>query len=309
MVRSQVFSPCPPRRAQLCAGLTIVALLAALAPTSALAAPSEDSLEQAQAAYDEGEKAYRLGRFEDAALAFEKAYELSDFAEILYNIGLSHLRWYDVDPDVAHLRKAKVVFQNYVLELQKSPELGDVDEAEGMIAEIEEKIAAAEKAEADARAAGPGDSPPLRPVDVGPDPGKQLRLGGAIAMGIGGALVVGGAVSGVVLGVRGQEFEGDLANAHADYEAASCDASDVRPECDEIQDRINTFRDNGQLANALAVGLGLSLGGVGVIGVVAGAVLFVQGNKKTKRWENQMQLSVTPTWTGHGTGLAISGRF
>jgi hypothetical protein len=42
--------------------------------------------------------------------------------------------------------------------------------------------------------------------------------------------------------------------------------------------------------------------------VVAGAVVFVQGNKKTAKWEER-QLSVVPTWTPQGAGLSLSGRF
>lgn len=270
----------------------------------AFAAPEgSDDQQEAREAYREGEKAYRLGRFEEAAVAFERAYELSGLPDILYNIGLSHLRWYDVDPDVAHLRKAKVVFQNYIIEIQKNPDLGDLEEAETIIAQIDEKLAAAEPEEDE-----PEDTPPPPPVDPGPDPGKKLRLGGAVAMGVGGALVVAGAVSGVVLGVRGQEFEGDLANAYAEREALGCTPTDGRTDCDDVNNRIEIFRNNGQRANALAVGLGLALGGVGVIGIVTGAVLFVQGNKKTKAWE-QRSLSIAPSWGGGQTGVSVSGRF
>lgn len=259
--------------------------------------------------YEKGEKAYRLGQFEDAATSFEKAYEKSGLPDILYNIGLSHLRWYDVDPDIAHLRKAKVVFQNYVIEIQKNPELGDLEEAETLIKQIDEKIAEHEKAEAAAAAAAnDGNDNDGGPIDLGPDPGKKLRLGGAIAMGVGGAFVVGGAVSGVVLGVRGQEFEENLANAYNERDELGCTTNDARPECDQINSEIEVYRNNGRTANALAVGLGLTFGGIGVIGIVTGAVLFVQGNKKTKTWEER-QLSVVPSWTPQGGGLVFSGKF
>lgn len=294
-----------------------VALALAFAPSTralagaphALVQPSEADMSLARIEYEKGEKAYRLGQFEDAAMAFEKAYEKSALPDILYNIGLSHLRWYDVDPDLAHLRKAKVVFQNYVIEIQKNPELGDLEEAETLIKQIDEKIAEHEKAEAAAAAAAnEGNDTGGGPIDLGPDPGKKLRLAGAIAMGVGGAFVVGGAVSGVVLGVRGQEFEENLANAYSDRDELGCTTNDARPECDQIYDEIDVYRKNGRTANALAVGLGLSLGGIGVIGLVTGAVLFVQGNKKTKVWEER-QLSVVPSWGPQGGGLVFSGRF
>jgi tetratricopeptide (TPR) repeat protein len=310
MVRSQVF------------GSSLACLALALAPVPAVAGtpsvmvgvaglvlgPADGDQEAARAAYNEGEAAYRLGKFEEAAGHFERAYELSGLLpDILYNIGLSHLRWYDVDPDIAHLRKAKVVFQNYVIEIQKNPELGDLDEAQALIDQIDEKLAAAEAEARDKGDDGP-DPGPTEPVDHGPDPGKKLRLGGAIGMGVGGVFIVSGAVSGVVLGVRGQEFEGDLANAYNEREALACTPDDERTACDEVNDRIEIFRNNGQQANALAVGLGLTLGGLGIIGIVTGAVLFVQGNKKTKAWE-QRQLSVSPSWGTGQAGLVVTGRF
>jgi tetratricopeptide (TPR) repeat protein len=293
MFRSQVFA-------------SSLALALTLLPVPAMAAPVDGDQQAARDAYKEGEAAYRLGKFEEAALAFERAYELSGLLpDILYNIGLSHLRWYEVDPDIAHLRKAKVVFQNYVIEIQKNPELGDLDEAEALLTQIDEKLAAAE---ADARAESDPEPGPTEPVDYGPDPGKQLRLGGSVAMGVGGALIVAGVVSGVVLGVRGQEFEGDLANAYNEQDALGCIPGDARPQCDDVNAKIEIFRNNGQQANALAVGLGLTLGGVGLIGLVTGVVLFVQGDKKTKAWE-QRQMSFSPSWGRGQAGLVLSGRF
>lgn len=307
-----------------CCSLTCVALLSTSLPAAAasprfgvvglgMLAPEDDTA-AAREAYNEGEKAYRLGKFDAAATAFERAYELSGLPDILYNIGLSHLRWYDVDPDVAHLRKAKVVFQNYVIEIQKNPELGDLEEAEAVIAQIDEKLQEAEaKAGAgsntttDGNDTGSGAVP--EPVDLGPDPGKKLRLGGAIAMGIGGVFVVTGAVSGVILGVKGQGFEESLANSYAERTQLGCDMpTNTSSECDRVNAEIDAYQNNGKLANALAVGLGLTFGGLGVIGIVSGAVLFMQGNKQTKTWQER-QVSVVPNIGRDYTGLTLSGRF
>lgn len=298
-------------------GLALSLSLAPLSPAIAagpftFVQPSDADMSLARIEYDKGENAYRLGQFEVAAKAFERAYEKSELPDILYNIGLSHLRWYDIDADLKHLRKAKVVFQNYVIEIQKNPELGDLQEAETLIKQIDEKIAAAEAAEAKRRAeqakilAGKGTR--TEPIDLGPDPGKKLRRGGAIAMGIGGAFIVGGVVSGVVLGVRGQEFEEKLANAYGQRDDLMCSAGDARPECQRNRNDIDINRSNGRTANSLSVALGLTFGGLGLAGIVTGAVLFIQGNKKTKKWEER-RLSVAPRWSGDGVGLSISGRF
>lgn len=297
------------RSPEIAAALTLALVVGPATPgfasgPLALVQPSEADMSIARTEYQKGEKAYRLGQFEEAALAFERAYEKSGLPDILYNIGLSHLRWYDVDPDIAHLRKAKVVFENYVIEIQKNPELGDREEAETLIKQIDEKIAAHEAAATD----GPGDDQAPEPVDHGPDPGKKQRLGGAIAMGLGGALVVAGVVSGVVLGVRGQEFEENLGHLYEDRDRLDCTADDPPSECDAIFENIELYRNNGRTANNLAVGLGLTFGGLGLIGIVTGAVLFVQGNKKTQRWE-ALQISVVPRLGRDGAGLSISGRF
>jgi tetratricopeptide (TPR) repeat protein len=296
-------------------GIAASLTLALALPSPALAAPgagalefvapSEADMSLARIEYEKGEKAYRLGQFQDAAVAFEKAYEKSGLPDILYNIGLSHRRWYDVDPDVAHLRKARVVFQNYIIEIQKNPELGDLAEAEAMIQQIDEKIAAHEEAN---RPVTTPDEPKGEPIDLGPDPGKKLRLGGAIAMGVGGAFIVGGTVGAVVLGVRGQGFEDSLRAAYAEREELGCMANSVSQQCRDNAHDIEVFRRNGRSANALAVGLGASLGGLGLIGIVSGAVLFIQGNKKTKRWEAR-QFSVVPQWSPEGGGLQFTGRF
>ncbi len=270
--------------------------------------PADVDMSGAQAAYKDGERAYRLGEFEAAADSFEHAYELSALPDILYNIGLSHLRWYDTDPDIAHLRKAKVVFQNYQIEIQKNPELGDADEAESLISQIEEKLTAHEEKVAAAAAADRDRDAHVAPLDLGADPGKKLRLGGAISMGVGGAFVVGGAVSGVVLGLRGQEFEEELSNAYQERTALNCSTNDNRDECTLVEAEIDILRNNGRQANGLAVGLGLTLGGIGVIGVVTGVVLFIQGNKRTKSWEER-KISVVPSFGGGTRGLVISGRF
>jgi tetratricopeptide (TPR) repeat protein len=309
MTRLHVFSSC-------IAGLTLAlsplpALASPSALGSALLAPSQDADTQAEAraSYETGKTAYRLGRFEDAAVAFERAYELSGLSDILYNIGLAHLRWYDVDLDLAHLRQARAVFQNYILELQKNPELGDMAEAESVIAQIEEKIAA-HQADEGVGTVGDDDieDPAPKPIEIGPDPSKKLRLGGGIAMGLGGALIVGGAVGGVIMGLRGQAIEDDINLEYDARDTAGCSQGDTGQACMEIEARITDLTAQGRAANAVALGVGVSLGAVGVIGVVVGAVLFVKGREKSKSWK-QGQLGVTPIWSPGGGGVAVLGRF
>jgi tetratricopeptide (TPR) repeat protein len=272
---------------RLSARLLVVCLCLVARPVVAAPEPTSEPSDEARTAYDAGETAYRLGRFEQAASEFEQAYSLSALPEILYNIGLAHLRWYDTDPDIAHLRQAKVVFQNYELEVRKHPELGDASEVEALIAECDQKIAAiAGEAKPDSTA-----------VDAGSDPGKPLRLAGMVTIGVGGALIVGGVIAGVVFGVQGSNIERELADLYG--QAETCPAP-----CEALAGPIATLRADGKRANGLGVGLGLGLGGLGAVAVIAGAVLLVRGNK-TKPGK----LAAAPTWLPGGGGVVVLGRF
>lgn len=283
---------------------TLTCLALALVPLPTLAAPSESDVDEpnadeARAAFDEGKQAFRLGKFGSATASFERAYELSNLPDILYNIGLAHLRWYDIDPDVTHLRTAKAILENYILEIEKDPEVGDIEEAEQLIAEADAKISEADDTELE---------PVPASTDTSADPGRGLRVGGGVAMGLGGALVIGGVAGGVAFGGRGVMAQDDLTAVYADRDAMGCTPPTTSDACTEIFDRIDTLRAEGQRANALAYGLGVGLGAVGLVAVAVGAVLFVTG--KRARENGGAEVSVAPTWFGDdGRGLVITGRF
>jgi tetratricopeptide (TPR) repeat protein len=276
---------------RLVASLLVVTLGLMTRPVIAAPEPADPN-EDARAAYDAGETAYRLGRFEQAAHEFERAYQLSALPAILYNIGLAYLRWYDTDPDIAHVRQAKVMFQNYLTELQNDPELGDQAEIEALIAECDQKIAA-HGGEPETEP-----EPAVTPTDSGPDAGKPLRLAGAVTMGVGGALIVGGVIAGVAFGVSGSNLTRDLDDVYAQTLTCSGEA------CEPLEDSIATLRADGKQANSLALGLGLGLGGAGVVAVIAGAVLLVRSNKG-----KPSKLAASPTWLPSGVGLVVTGRF
>ena len=65
--------------------LNLVLLLAAalLVPCAALA----DSKEEARGHYREGQKLYNLGKFQEASVEFEKAYDVHPDAVFLFNLG------------------------------------------------------------------------------------------------------------------------------------------------------------------------------------------------------------------------------
>jgi len=90
-------------------------------PQDPAAQEGEPAVDPAQAAkrqqaaelYREGTKAYELGQYPKAAELFEAAWDLVPEPDLLYNLGQAHWRWFDIDPNIDHLRKARTFFQNY----------------------------------------------------------------------------------------------------------------------------------------------------------------------------------------------------
>jgi len=279
-------------------------------PGAPLATASPEADEPPEVLYEEGKKAYRLGRFDEAVVKWERAYELSERSLLLYNISLAYKGRYGISGNIDDLRQARAVMNNFFIIAQADPDT-DPDDAQERIAELDRLIA-------DAEANRP---PPPKPEDDepkeedepkaimmpdGPDPGRHLRIGGAATMGAGGLLVVTGSVLGIYFGVRGQEFSDELRQLQAERDAVCSNPSSTA--CMQQDADIDTARNNGRKAN---LGLGLAMGiggGLGVLAVVGGAIVFVQGNKKTADWKKTgfaQRLRVMPT----GRGLALSGRF
>lgn len=183
-------------RAGIAAALAL-ALALAPADASAQAARAEPSAavtsardEEARSLFHAGRAAMSEGRYEDALGYFERAYELSPRAALLFNIGAVAER----------LRRDRDALEAYRAYLAAAPEAENRLEVERRIALLEEAIAASEQAPAEragsdeapaiasgATAAGAGQDGVDVPLIVG------LSVGGA-------ALVVGAIVLGVVLG-------------------------------------------------------------------------------------------------------------
>lgn len=260
--------------------------------------------------YEEGKKAYRLSRFDEAVRKWEKAYDLSERALLLYNIALAYKGLYGISGDIEDLRKARAVMNNFLIIAQADPDV-EADDAAARIEELDGMIAEAEKELEAGTDPTPDPDPPVviepRPImPDGPDPGRTLRIAGASTLGGGGLLLVTGAVLGIYFGVRGQEFSDELRQLQAERPELCTDATSTA--CMEQDAAIDSARSNGRAAN---LGLGLSMGvggGLGLVAVGAGAILFVQGNRKTAEWKKTgfaAQLRVVP----FGRGLALQGRF
>ncbi|MBI5478257.1 MAG: tetratricopeptide repeat protein [Deltaproteobacteria bacterium] len=72
--------------------------------------------------YEEGETAYRVGKFAKAIAEYEAAYALVPKPALLYNLGQAHRKQYALDGKVEHLRAAREVFQTYLREVPDSPQ-------------------------------------------------------------------------------------------------------------------------------------------------------------------------------------------
>ena len=118
--------------------------------------------QRAASAFREGTKDYELGQYEQAIERFQKAWELAPEPQLLYNLGQAHWKWFDVDPDIDHLRKARTFFQNYDKRMRLRDDYSS-SEVEGYIRALTAQIDA-EEAKAAERA---------RPVIV--DPSLEQR--------------------------------------------------------------------------------------------------------------------------------------
>jgi tetratricopeptide (TPR) repeat protein len=88
-----------------------VALALAIAPLATAEGPDSAA---ARAAFDEAERLYQLGRFEEAIASYEKAYALDRHSAFLYNIALAHRRQFEIDSKPEHLRRARELYRNYL---------------------------------------------------------------------------------------------------------------------------------------------------------------------------------------------------
>jgi tetratricopeptide (TPR) repeat protein len=126
------------------------------------AASQDAERAEALAAFRDGTRSYELGRYEEAIAGFERAWELTEAPQLLYNIGQAYWKRFDVDPDLDHLRRARTFFRNYDKRMQGA-EFYDANETKRVIEEIDAQIEEREALEAERN----------RPVITGPSLAEQ----------------------------------------------------------------------------------------------------------------------------------------
>jgi len=125
---------------------------------------TESKQTQAKVFIDKAETHYRLSRFEEALVAYEKAYELFPVEEFLFNIGQCHR-------NLGHIDRAIFSFQAY---LRDSKSESARKRVEHLVAELEE----AKRQKADTQATASLDVVPPAPP---PPPGASLEQNSSTA--------------------------------------------------------------------------------------------------------------------------------
>ena len=270
-----------------------------LAPTVAVAAapaPANDddaALAEARAMFERGRAKYDTFDYEGAIDLWQQAMQKVPESQagvrnaMVYNIALAQEKAYDVDKDVAHLRQAVLLLEQWVSSykamFKKTPETeAEAAKAEARIAELKDRIGKIEAGEETTTAPASDEVPaPGSAIafDTGYTPPPEVmreqqkakasnKSEGFIAAGwtLGGigALIFLGGVGGIVGTVRADERAG------------------------------------------LGASIGITIFGAGMI--ATGGALLGQGYKQKKAIE-QGQYSLAPYFDRNGGGAAFTGRF
>ena len=316
----------------------LAALLVASLPIASLAVPARAEAASlavepsAEELYEQGRKAYRLGKFKEAVDAWERSFAASDNPLLLYNISLAYRGLYGISGDLNDLKRARAVLENFIRVAEADTALqSEIGDAQTRITEIDKELKEAEeKARAQAK-----QNPDVPPPRTGPTKdeirGKRFRIAGAATMGVGGALIITGAAVGAYSAISGGDFRSKLDAAKKSAKTMLVDAGLSEAMADECIKTANqgsqkegacrptdpanqalsdvaNFRANGRKANTLAIVSFSVIGGLGLVGVITGAVLFAQGNRL--RGKRVADLRVSPVIGGRSmTGLSLTGRF
>lgn len=242
-------------RAATIAGLVLCVVGASL-PRAAAAqhAPgsSDEALadEQARTHFESGRLYYKRGQFEQAASAFQAAYDLSGRPQLLYNIYLAHR-------DAGSVEPAAEALAGYLERVQDVPRR---EHLEARLAALRERID--DDGDPQAVAGSGAETDP----DAGADPGPQTppatrsssssNAGVYALMGTGAAVVVAGAITGG-LALKKQ--------------------SDLQDRCTDERVCDPSLRDERNRGRALAIATDV-LVPAGAVAAAVGVVLWLTGD-------------------------------
>ncbi len=256
--------------------------------------PSEADIERARELYENGVSLFDEGSYEGAALAFERAYELSEDNNLLYNIALAYDRNGDFEQAIEYLDRYRALApkserdellrkkKSLVRRLEKQQEAeangesGDEDEGEdeGLDDELGDELSDSE--------ADDGAEPPPKKARRFPPAAWALTATAAVGFGLG----TGFGVASLGNSRRGAEGCTD-AGANTFCQSSSGDAIK----------RSRTF--------AVVADVSFAVGAAATVGVVIVVALAVRKSKKAKADD----VAVAPLLSPHGAGLALRRRF
>jgi tetratricopeptide (TPR) repeat protein len=181
------------------------------APVSGFQASAD---EEARGFFIAGRASYLAGRYDEALERFERSYEMSGRAELLYNIGNAAYK----------AGKSERALSAYRWFLDKQPASDQRAEVERRIAELEAKVSTEPALAAPSAAPGPARTEVAsRPANVA----VTSALAPSLTLAVSGAALV----TGVVLAVLGYKAEQRVRNAPdgADWDDYSDDAAHAMP--------------------------------------------------------------------------------
>jgi hypothetical protein len=189
----------------------LIASWFAIAPPDEATGEAEPSvdLSAAQRLFDEGLARYESADYEGAievftlALSEVRGQGVDDFQVrglLLFNIGRAHVRAWEIDGDVEHLRQAKKILEGFLEQANSQEYAGTIDA--DTLAEAEQQLVDIDRALAEP---APGDEPdpvdPVGPADTPGDP-QQAKRHRAVGIGltVSGVGLIGAGVGFLVLG-------------------------------------------------------------------------------------------------------------
>lgn len=267
---------------------------------------AESPLPTAETLFREGENAYFIGDFDKAIARFEAAYGASKLPAILYNVGLTYYRRFSISGDVKDLKRARAVLQNFKLEVEQDPRLGNQDNVAKLLVEIDAALVElpteVSRPSLEVTSVPPATSLEVSSVPPAKEPTHTVDDGANSSAGmepisrwrrhvaVGSTLVgvgVGTLVATVALAVRGGSLEDS-------FEAKKCSLNTPTMECDSLMDQ-------GRRTNIFTVFTAVAA----PLMIAGGATLLTLGLKRRAAHRRVASPYVAPG----SVGIVFQGRF
>jgi tetratricopeptide (TPR) repeat protein len=276
----------------------IVAAWLALAPAPAGPAEGGADLSEAQRLFDVGTGRYDAADYEGAIEAFTEALTelrgkgVDDFrirGLLMFNIGRTHMRAFEIDEKIEHLKQAKSIFSRFIEEAEQhgdQVDAGDIEEAKAELIEIDRLLGG----EADEPEPGPVDDSRERDA---PDPAR-LRTSGIGLTAAGVAVLAGGI---------GMLAWGSAFGRKAEAKVAPLDDLGLPPESPAFSEADVFVAAERRKGTAWMASGGVAAA-VGVVGLALGIRQLVRARRA-----NEGSVSASASFGRQGVWIGLAGRF